>query len=395
MKLLSGKCAIGAPFPIQTRRLRLGIVGGGRISQTQAMAARLTDRWDIVAGALSSDSSKAAALGAQWHLDKERCYSDYSMMAKSESERADGIDAVMITTPNHLHYDAAKAFIKAGIHVICEQPLTNHYSQAEELVSLCHDHNVVFAVCYVMSAFPMIRQARAFIKDGTLGTINQIHAEFMQDWMIPEASADAPHVKWRLDPAQSGPTSCVGDIGTHAAHLAQFVSGLQMTDLRAEFHICGAPKPLEDTAFMMTRFDHKVPGTLMATRLASGNRGGLRLRIFGSKGGLEWDLENCERLKLNIFGQADQVITRGHGHGISKHIENLVRTGRGFPEGLIEAWGNLYTEFALAIGARMDSITLEEGYLSYPTIEEGAWGIKFIEAAVQSHQKDGVWTAIS
>ena len=395
MKLLSGKCAIGAPFPVQTRRLRLGIVGGGRISQTQAMAARLTDRWDIVAGALSSDSSKAAALGAQWHLDKERCYSDYTMMAKSESERADGIDAVMITTPNHLHYDAAKAFIKAGIHVICEKPLTNHYSQAEELVSLCHDHNVVFAVCYVMSAFPMIRQARAFIKDGTLGTINQIHAEFMQDWMIPEASADAPHVKWRLDPAQSGPTSCVGDIGTHAAHLAQFVSGLQMTDLRAEFHICGAPKPLEDTAFMMTRFDHKVPGTLMATRLASGNRGGLRLRVFGSKGGLEWDLENCERLKLNIFGQPDQVITRGHDHGISKHIENLVRTGRGFPEGLIEAWGNLYTEFALAIGARMDSITLEEGYLSYPTIEEGAWGIQFIEAAVQSHQKDGRWTAIS
>ena len=171
MKLLSGKCAIGAPFPQQTRRLRLGIVGGGRISQTQSMAARLTDRWDIVAGALSSNSSKAAALGTQWHLDEERCYSDYTMMAKSESMRADGIDAVMITTPNHLHYDAAKAFIKAGIHVICEKPLTNHYSQAEELVALCHDHNVVFAVCYVMSAFPMIRQAREIMKDGTLGTL--------------------------------------------------------------------------------------------------------------------------------------------------------------------------------------------------------------------------------
>ena len=395
MNLLSGKCAIGKPFPQQTRRLRLGVVGGGRISQTQAMAARLTDRWDIVAGALSSDSRKAALLGAQWHLDKERCYSDFTIMAKSESERPDGIDAVMITTPNHLHYDAAKAFIEAGIHVICEKPLTNLYSQAEELVSLCEAHDVIFAVCYVMSAFPMIRQAREIIKDGKIGAINQIHAEFMQDWMIPETSADAPHVKWRLDPSKSGPTSCVGDIGTHAAHLAQFVSGLKMTDLCAEFHVCGAPKPLEDTVFMMTRFDHKVPGTLMATRLAPGNRGGLRLRIFGSKGGLEWDLENCERLKLNIFGQPDQIITRGHGHGISKHVENLVRTGRGFPEGLIEAWGNLYTEFALAIGARADNIILEEGYLSYPTIEEGAWGIQFIESAVQSHQQDGSWTAIS
>ena len=241
MKLLSGKCAIGAPFPQQTRRLRLGIVGGGRISQTQAMAARLTDRWDIVAGALSSNSSKAAALGTQWHLDEERCYSDYTMMAKSESMRADGIDAVMITTPNHLHYDAAKAFIKAGIHVICEKPLTNHYSQAEELVALCHDHNVVFAVCYVMSAFPMIRQAREIMKDGTLGTINQIHAEFMQDWMVPDTSTDAPHVKWRLDPAQSGPTSCVGDIGTHAAHLAQFVSGLKRQIYELNF-IYAAPK---------------------------------------------------------------------------------------------------------------------------------------------------------
>ncbi len=394
MSLLVGKCAIGMPFPCQTRRLRLGVVGGGRISKTQAMAARLTDRWEIVAGALSSDSSMAISLGAQWDLDKERCYSDFSRMAKSEAERVDGIDAVMITTPNHLHYDAAKAFIEAGIHVICEKPLTNHYSQAEELVSLCDDHNVIFAVCYTMSAFPMIRQAREIIKDGALGTINQIHAEFMQDWMTSDTGADAPHVKWRLDPARSGPTSCVGDIGTHAAHLAQFVSGLQMTDLRAEFHVCGAPKPLEDTAFMMTRFDHKVPGTLMATRLAPGNRGGLRLRIFGSKGGLEWDLENCECLKLNIFGQPDQIITRGHGHGISKHIENFVRTGRGFPEGLIEAWANLYTEFAIAIGASADNIALEEGYLSYPTIAEGAWGVQFIEAAVQSHQQDGRWRAI-
>ena len=200
----------------------------------------------------------------------------------------------------------------------------------------------------------------------------------MQDWMTPENASDAPHVKWRLDPSVSGPTSCVGDIGTHAAHLAEFVSGLEMTALRADFHVCGNPKPLEDTVFMNTRYGD-VPGTLMASRHAPGNRGGLRLRIFGSQGGLEWDMEFCERLKLNIFGQPDQILTRGHGHGVSAATERFVRTGRGFPEGLIEAWANLYTEFALAVAARKDGIDLPTNWLNFPGLNDGVHGVRFIE----------------
>ncbi len=392
--LLPANLNFDAPFPRLSRRLRLGVVGGGRISVTQAMAARLSDRWEVVAGALSSDPDKARARGADWYLAPERCYSSFAEMAEAEAARPDGVDAVMITTPNHVHFEAAKAFLEAGIDLLCDKPLTNELAEAEELVSLTKTSGLVFGVCYTMSCFPMIRQAREIVQSGALGRINQIHAEFMQDWMTPEDVSEAEHVKWRLDPKKSGATSCTGDIATHAAHLASFVSGLEMTRLRAEFHVCGAPKPLEDTVFMTTRYQGDVPGTLMATRLAPGNRGGLRLRLFGSEGGLEWDLEKAEQLKFNRFGEADRVISRGHGHGVSPATERLVRTGRGFPEGIIEAWANLYTEFALAVAARRDGVPVPEGWLGYPTVEQGARGVRFIEASVESHRSGGDWVSL-
>jgi predicted dehydrogenase len=392
-KLLPADFDFDRVFPSLARRLRLGVVGGGRISVTQAMGARMSDRWEVVAGALSSDTSKAKARGAEWHLPSERCYASFQEMASAEAQRPDGVDAVMITTPNHVHFDAARVFLKAGIDVLCDKPLTNVYSEAAELVRLAEKTGQVFGVGYAMSCFPMIRQAREIVNAGGIGKINQIHVEFMQDWMVPNDAAEAEHVKWRLDPAKSGATSCTGDIGTHAAHLTSFVSGLEMTHLRAEMHVCGAPKPLEDTVFMMTRHQGGVPGTLMATRLAPGNRGGLRLRVFGSEGGLEWELEDAERLKFNRYGEPDRVISRGHGQGVSAHVERLVRTGRGFPEGIIEAWSNLYTEFAMAVAARRDGLTPTPGWLGFPTVEDGAQGVQFIAAAVESHKAGGAWVS--
>ena len=377
------------PFPRLSRRLRLGIVGGGRIAATQAISARLSDRWDVVAGALSSDPEKAAARAAEFYIEPERAYASFAEMAGAEAKRADGVDAVMITTPNNLHFPVAKAFLAAGIDMLCDKPLTNELAEAEELADRAAASGRVFGVSYVVSCYPMIRQAREIVAAGGLGRISQIHVEFMQDWMIPDSAADAPHVKWRLDPEISGPTSCVGDIGTHAAHLAEFVCGLPLTDLRAEFHVCGAPKPLEDTVFMFTRHAGKVPGTLVATRLAAGNRGGLRLRVFGSEAGLEWDMEDSERLKLSRFGEPDRIISRGHGHGVSARTERLVRTARGFPEGLIEAWANLYTEFAMAVAARKDGIDAPEDWLGLPTVAEGAKGVRFIHAAVRSNADGG------
>ncbi len=389
--LLPATLDFDGPFPRLSRRLRIGIVGGGRISVVQAMGARLSDRWEVTAGALSSDPERAKARGAEWHLPTERCYASFEDMASRESRRPDGVDAVMITTPNHVHFAAARSFLQAGIDVLCDKPLTNEFSEASELVRLVGRTGLVFGVCYTMTSFPMVRQAREIVRSGGIGRINQIHVEFMQDWMTPDDVADAEHVKWRLDPAKSGATSCTGDIGTHAQHLASFVSGLELTHLRAEMHVCGAPKPLEDTVFMMTRYADEIPGTLMATRLAPGNRGGLRLRVFGSEGGIEWDLENPERLKFNRYGEPDRILSRGHGHGIEPHIERFLRTGRGFSEGFIEAWGNLYTEFALAVAARRDGVAVPAGWLSYPTVEDGAQGVRFIEAAVDSHRAGGAW----
>ncbi len=393
-RLFSEDLNFDGPFPRLSRRLRLGVVGGGRISVTQATAARMTDRWEVTAGALSSDAARSKARGAEWFLPADRCYASFDEMAQAEAARPDGVDAVMITTPNHVHFEAAKAFLEAGIDVLCDKPLTNEVAEAEGLEEIAARTGQVFAVGYAMSCFPVIRQAKQIVAEGGIGKINQIHVEFMQDWMTPEDVADAPHVKWRLDPKISGPTSCVGDIGTHAAHLASFVSGLPMTDLRAEFHVCGAPKPLEDTVFMFTRYQNEVPGTLMATRLAPGNRGGLRLRVYGSEGGLEWDLENAEQLKFNRFGEPDRIISRGHGHGIGRGTERLIRTARGFPEGIIEAWANLYTEFAMAVAARWDGVTVPADWLAYPSVEQGADGVRFIEASVRSHQSGGDWVTL-
>ena len=427
-------------FPRLSRRLRLGVVGGGRIATTQAVAAQLSNHWEVVAGAFSSNPERAKAAASAWHLSAERCYESFAAMAEQEATREDGVEAVMITTPNHLHYPAAKAFLEAGINVLCDKPLTNEVAEAVALAEQVKGSGCVFGVSYVMSCFPMIRQAREIVASGGLGAINQIHAEFMQDWMTPDSATEAPHVKWRLDPAKSGKTSCVGDIGTHAAHLASFVSGLRLTHLRAEFHICGAPKQLEDTFFAWTRHSNTaqsdtaqsdtaqsdtaqsntaqsntaqsntaqsntaqsdtthsetVPGTLMATRLAPGNRGGLRLRIYGDQGGLAWDMEQAEQLKFSRFGEPDRILTRGQGHGVSPKTERFVRTGRGFPEGIIEAWANLYTEFAMAVAAHHDGIALPDDWLALPRIEDGVDGVRFIEACVRSNEARGAWMGLA
>jgi predicted dehydrogenase len=232
------------------------------------------------------------------------------------------------------------------------------------------------------------------VQAGLIGRVNQIHVEFMQDWMVPDDVVEAEHVKWRLDPAKSGATSCTGDIATHAHHLASFVSGLEMTGLRAEMHVCGSPKALEDTVMMMTRYAGGIPGTLIATRLASGNRGGLRVRVYGSEGGIEWDLEKPDYLKYNRYGDPDAVLSRGQGSGLTPRVERFVRLARGFSEGVIEAWANLYMEFAMAVAARRDGIKTPPDWLAFPTVEDGARGVRFVDAAVQSHRAGGAWVTI-
>ena len=394
MTILLGPLQNERPLPKQSRKLRLGIIGGGRISNIQSAAARMTGRWDISAGVFSSDPKKAKDASQLWNLDEKKCYTSPEEMINEEFKSNNPIDAVMITTPNHLHFQHSKIFLENNVHVLCDKPMTSTLDEAIELNNLVVNSNSIFGVSYVMSCFPMVRQARELVLQGVVGEINQIHVEFFQDWMVDSSVEEAPHVKWRLDPKKSGKTSCVGDIGTHAAHLAQFISGKKLTHVKADFHVCGSPKELEDTAFMNTKYDDQIPGTLMITRLASGKRGGLKIRIYGSKGGLEWDMEENEKLKISRYGSADEIYTRGHGNGISKNIDRYLMSARGFSEGIVEAWGILYTELALSVCLKINKENIPSDLL-LPSVQDGLNGLKFIEASFNSSQNNGVWTSLN
>ncbi|GLR66634.1 putative oxidoreductase y4hM [Acidocella aquatica] len=384
-----GEAADELAFPKPKRRLRLGIAGGGQgafIGPVHANGARLSGRWEVVAGALSSRPEIARQSGRDWFLAEDRIYTDYRVMAAAEAARADGIDAVAITTPNASHHPIARAFMEHGIDVISDKPLTVTLEEALDLVRLQRETGLVFGVTYSFSGHAMVRQARQMIAQGAIGAVRQVHVEYFQEWAMDVADA------WRLDSAKGGPTFTTGDIGTHAHHLACFVTGLEMTALRADFLVTGSPKPKEDTAFMHVRFAGDVAGTLMVSQAAAGTQCGLRLRVFGETGGLEWDQENPEYLRFNQVGMPAQIISRGLGGGMGVEASRFVRMPRGHPEALSDAWANLYTEFAIAIEARRDGRTLPEALLRYPTVLDGAKGMKFIEAAAHSAAHGGSWT---
>lgn len=379
-------------FPAPARRLRLGFVGGGQgalIGEVHANGARLSNRWDVVAGALSSDPSRARASGKAWLLADDRVYTDYREMAVQEAARPDGIDAVAITTPNHLHHPVAAAFMDAGIDVISDKPVTSTLDDARDLVRRQQETGLVVGVTYAYAAHAMVRQARAMIRKGMLGEIRQIHVEYFQEWAVDLTDASNEIPPWRLDKTKGGETFTVGDIGTHAEHLATFVSGKTLEAVRASFHVTGAPKSLEDTAFMQLRYEGGIPGTLMVSQAMAGTQCGLRLRISGTRAGIEWDAEKPEYLRFAPLGQPVQTLARGLGSSIEPEALRFVRMPQGHPEALTDAWANLYTEFAIAIEARRDGRDLPEGLLAYPTVHDGANGVRFVEAAARSNASGG------
>jgi len=384
------------PYPEAGRRLRLGMVGGGRgalIGEVHANGARLSNRWEIVAGALSSDPERARASGCDWFLDDDRSYADYRQMAEVEAAREDGIDAVAIVTPNHLHAPVAMAFMERGIDVISNKPVTATLGEAETLVEAQRRSGVVFGVTYPYASHAMARQAREMVHAGELGDLNQVHVEYFQEWAIGVGD-NGPDTRWRLNPAKGGASLTVADIGTHAEHLVRFVTGLDIESLRAEFHVSGAPKALEDTAFMQIRMGGGVPGTLMVSQAMAGTQCGLRIRVAGTKASLEWQQENPEYLTLRPIGAPAQVLSRGHGSGIYPAVERILRMRRGHPEALSDAWANLYLELAVAIDARRGDRALADGMVAFPTLADGVKGMRFIDAAIRSNQT-GTWTEIS
>jgi predicted dehydrogenase len=375
------------------RRIRLGMVGGGQgafIGAVHRIAARLDNHYVLVAGALSSDPERARASALELGIAPDRAYHDFAAMARAESAREDGIEAVAIVTPNNLHAPVATAFLKAGIHVICDKPLATSVAEARELARLAKESGKLFAVTYNYTGYPLIRQARAMVAAGELGEIRVVQIEYAQDWLTERVEETGQkQAAWRTDPAQAGAGGALGDIGTHAYHLACFVSALTLDSLCADLTTFVPGRRLDDNAQILLRFHGGARGMLWATQVAPGNENGLRLRIYGTKGGLEWEQENPNVLRYAPFGESPRLITRA-GAGAGPAAARVTRIPAGHPEGYLEGFATLYAEIARAIRAARDGQPPEPD-VSFPTVMDGLAGVEFIDAAVRSSANGAVW----
>ncbi len=377
--------------------IRLGMVGGGQgafIGAVHRIAARLDGEFALVAGALSSDPARAKASAAELGLDPARSYGSFAEMAKAEAARPDGIEAVSIVTPNHVHYPAAKAFLEAGIHVICDKPLTSTLADAKKLAALVRRSRRLFVLTHNYTGYPMIRQAREMVQSGKLGDIRVVQAEYPQDWLTTKVEdTGAKQAVWRTDPKQSGVGGATGDIGTHAYNLARFVTGLELDQLAADLTAFVPGRLLDDNAHVMLRFKGGAKGMLWASQVAPGNENALKLRVYGTKGGLEWAQEDPNYLWYTPFGEPKRLITRG-GAGAGEAAGRVSRIPPGHPEGYLEGFANIYAEAARAIrAARRKGGKPPKGVL-FPTIDDGVEGVAFVEACVRSSKKNGAWTSL-
>jgi len=376
------------------RRIRLGMVGGGEgafIGAVHRIAARLDDHYELVAGALSSTPEKA--LRSADALGLARGYPDYQTMAREEAARDDGIEAVAIVTPNDQHAPAAQAFLEAGIHVICDKPVTTTLADAERLRALTRSSGRLFAVTYNYSGYPMVRHARRLVREGALGDIRLVHVEYPQDWLTePLESTGQKQAAWRTDPQRSGAGGCVGDIGTHAYQLAGFVSGLQPTQLCAELSTFVPGRALDDNVQVMLRYANGARGLLWASQVAPGNENALRLRIYGSRAGLEWQQEQPNHLRFTPFGEAPRTVSRGTASA-NADAARVTRLPSGHPEGYLEGFATVYAEIAQAIHAAREGRPVP-AEVDFPTIEDGVHGVAFIEAAVRSSAAGAAWVDV-
>jgi predicted dehydrogenase len=358
------------------------------------IAARLDGEFQLVAGALSSDPERAKASGAELGLDPSRSYGSFAEMAKAEAKRADGIEAVSIVTPNHMHWPAAKAFLDAGIHVICDKPLTSNLADAKKLAALVEKSGNVFVLTHNYTGYPMIRHAREMVQKGQLGEIRVIQAEYPQDWLTTKLEdSGQKQAAWRTDPKQSGVGGATGDIGTHAYNLARFVTGLALDSLSADLNAFVKGRLLDDNAHVMLRFANGAKGMLWASQVAPGNENALKLRVYGTKGGIEWSQEQPNHLWFTPFGEPKRLITRA-GAGAGPAAARVSRVPSGHPEGYLEGFATIYAEAARAIRAARKKNGKPAKDVVYPTIQDGVEGVAFVEACVRSSKKNAAWTKL-
>ena len=374
---------------VSKRRLRVGIVGGGQgsfIGAVHRIAVELDGQAEVVAGAMSTDAQRAKDSAAAWFLN--RSYSSFQEMAEEESQRPDGVDFVMITTPNHMHYPVAKVFLEHGIHVVSDKPLCLSLEEAQEEVALVEKSNRIFALTHNYTGYPAIRQARDMVRRGEIGDVRKVLVEFLQDWlMVPLEKTGSKQASWRTDPTKSGISGCVGDIGTHAENLLEFVTGLRIAALCADLTTFVEGRVLEDDANMLLRLQNGGKGILTCSQVAAGEENNLTLRIYGSKASVEWHQMEPNTLLFKQQGQPCQIVRAGQSY-LSSEEKVLTRLPAGHPEGYLEAFANLYT-LIIADIRRVEMGQKPEG--GYPNVHDGLRGMQFIAAAVESSHKGAVW----
>lgn len=369
-------------------RIKLGMVGGGNdafIGGVHRIASRIDDRYELVAGALSSTPEKSQASGEA--LGLPRIYDDFKSMAIREARLKNGIDAVAIVTPNHMHYAAAREFLKRGIHVICDKPLTSTLRDAKKLVKAAESSDALFVLTHNYTGYPMVRQAREMVAQGDIGKVRVVQVEYPQDWLTQHE--DFKQAEWRTDPARSGAGGSTGDIGTHAHNLACFVTGQTVKSLCADLDAFVPGRQVDDNGHVMLRFDGGAKGMLWCSQVAPGNENALRIRVYGDKGGLEWAQETPNTLWYTPFGEPKRMITR-NGAGAGESAARMSRIPPGHPEGYLEAFANIYGEAADAIEAHIEGNALPKDVI-FPTITDGLLGVKFIDACVRSSSRNSVW----
>lgn len=374
------------------RRLRAGIVGGGQgafIGSVHRIAAELDNQARVVAGALSSDPARARASADAWHL--ERSYDSYAAMARDEAAREDGIDFVIVAAPNNLHLPVARAFLEAGIHVICDKPLAATLDEAKAISAAVSRSGRLFALTQTYTGYPLVREAREFVAAGRLGELRKVQVEYNQDWLRDPIERDGQkQAAWRTDPARAGISCCVGDIGTHAQNLVEFVTGRRIDSICAELTSFVEGRVLDDDASMLLRLDGGARGTLVCSQIACGEENNLTIRVYGSKAGLEWHQQEPNTLKVKPAGKAWEIYRAAGGY-LGSAAASVTRTPAGHPEGYLEAFANIYRDFIADVQRVAAG---QPPRRDYPGIDEGLRGMRFVQAAVDSAKRGAVWVEV-
>ncbi|MFP4353260.1 MAG: Gfo/Idh/MocA family protein [Puniceicoccaceae bacterium] len=379
------------------RKIRMGMVGGGQgafIGAVHRTAAAIDGRVELVCGAFSSDPDRAKASGRELFLPDERCYSDYTAMIEKEAALPEDerMDFVAIVTPNHVHFPVAKAALEAGFHVLSDKPATLDLREAVELARLVGATGLKYGLTHNYTGYPMVKQAKELVRDGVIGAIRKVVVEYPQGWLATPIERDGQkQASWRTDPARSGAAGCMGDIGTHAENLAEYITGLRISELAADLTRFVEGRRLDDDGNVLLRFEGGAKGVLHASQISAGEENALNIRIYGEKGGLEWHQMEPNTLLVKHIDRPTEIYRTGNGY-VAEAAAAHTRTPSGHPEGYLEGFANIYRNFAAHIAADLAGEEPPSWATDYPTIHDGVRGMAFIEAVVRSSENNAEWT---